>query len=589
VNQGKLTDERILGLKGNSEIPSCVKCLVLEMRLKETIDELSSAQVIIDLLRSEMCIETEKLRRQYTNGIEHVNKTVDEQIEQLQTNKLWSEVVAGRNTYGGKEGPISKENPEPNLTSNGDQDPWKIVSKEQKNFISTNEDPHYQSLPYYQIPVITNRFEIPRNSETIEEMVWDSRRIHKSVNRNKSVTKTERNQNKQRKKIHKVMVIGDSHARGCAAELRVNLRKDHAIQGLVYPGAGINMISTSVGADIKQLSKQDVIIVWGGSRDVGKNESKQGINRLQGFIETNKHTNIILMEVPHRYDLMRESCVNKETQRFNNKLREYMEKYEHVTVLQVNMDRSNFTTHGQHMNKMGKELIAGRITVAIDCIVKKSKVKSQNKQKIDVDPEEAMKERRDSTVRINERTQVQKVNDGSQESKGLGRTTYGDGKEGDPTKTQNNSYQLKNCIEKIQNNEELGKKYDDSEGQEEIITSNNGSTLVGKSNNRNQANNSHETSMEGVREEGNSAESQLHNIPLTSSVTRGHILESREEVLDGNRENNVRENEIVEIEDVNIKKHENGIRTMELRRSRKTPATRSEDFLWTIDCKKHPR
>jgi len=69
VNQGKLTDERILGLKENSEIPNCVKCLVLEMGLKETIDELSSAQVIIDLLRSEMCVETEKSRRKYTNGI----------------------------------------------------------------------------------------------------------------------------------------------------------------------------------------------------------------------------------------------------------------------------------------------------------------------------------------------------------------------------------------------------------------------------------------------------------------------------------------------------------------------------------------
>jgi len=527
------------------------------MRLKETIDELSSAQVIIDLLRSEMCVETEKSRRQYTNGTEHVNKTVDEQIEQIQTNKPWSEVVAGRNTNGGKEGPITKENPEPNLTSNGDQEPWKIVSKGSKNSISINYDPHYQTLPHYQIPVIINRFEIPSNSEIIEEMVWDSRRIHKSVNKNKSDTKAERNQNKQKKRKHKVMVIGDSHARGCAAELRVNLRKDHAIQGLVYPGAGIDMISTSVEGEIKQLSKQDVIIVWGGSRDVGKNESKQGINRLQGFIETNKHTNIILTEVPHRYDLMRESCVNKETQRFNNKLREYMEIYEHVTVLQVNMDRSNFTTHGQHMNKVGKELIAGRIAVVIDCIVKKSKVKSQNKQKVDVDPEEAMEERRDSTVRINERTQVQKGNDGSQESKGLGRTTNGDGKEGDPTKTQNNSYQLENGIVKIRNNEGIGKKYDDSDGQEELITSKSGSTLVGKSNNRNQDNKSQETIMDGVREEGNSAESQLHNIQLTSSETRGHILESREEVLDGNRENrenNVRHNEIVQVEDVKNKK-----------------------------------
>jgi hypothetical protein len=98
--------------------------------------------------------------------------------------------------------------------------------------------------------------------------------------------------------------------------------------------------------------------------------------------------------------------------------------------------------------------------------------------------------------------------------------------------------------------------------------------------------------MDGVREEGNSTESQLHNIQLTSSETRGHILESREEVLDGNRENrenNVRDNEIVQVEDAKNKKHENGIRTMDLRRSRKMPATRSEDFLWTTDCKKHPR
>jgi hypothetical protein len=74
------------------------------MRLKETIDELSSAQVIIDLLRNEMSVETEKLRRQSTNGSEYANKTVDEQIEQQQIYKLWSEVVAGRNTNSGKEG-----------------------------------------------------------------------------------------------------------------------------------------------------------------------------------------------------------------------------------------------------------------------------------------------------------------------------------------------------------------------------------------------------------------------------------------------------------------------------------------------------
>jgi cytoplasmic iron level regulating protein YaaA (DUF328/UPF0246 family) len=62
--------------KGNSDIQSCVKCLEWEKRLKEIIiDELSSAQVIIDLLSSEMCVETEKKTwRQYTNGVEYVGK-----------------------------------------------------------------------------------------------------------------------------------------------------------------------------------------------------------------------------------------------------------------------------------------------------------------------------------------------------------------------------------------------------------------------------------------------------------------------------------------------------------------------------------
>ena len=120
--------------------------------------------------------------------------------------------------------------------------------------------------------------------------------------------------NKQEKKKHKIIVIGDSHARGCAVEIKTNLDKDFDVLGFVNPGAGLNTITTSAELDIQQLSKQDVVIVWGGSRDVGKNEEKQGINRIKNFVEMNKHTNIILMEVPHRHDLMQYSCVNKEVE-----------------------------------------------------------------------------------------------------------------------------------------------------------------------------------------------------------------------------------------------------------------------------------
>ena len=57
VTQGEPTEVKTLELKGIIEDPCCVECLVLETRLKETIDELSSAQVIIELLRSEVSVE----------------------------------------------------------------------------------------------------------------------------------------------------------------------------------------------------------------------------------------------------------------------------------------------------------------------------------------------------------------------------------------------------------------------------------------------------------------------------------------------------------------------------------------------------
>ena len=146
--------------------------------------------------------------------------------------------------------------------------------------------------------------------------------------------------------------------------------KKTLLQDSMVCNTGVNTITTSAIRDIQQLSKQDVVVVWGGSKDVGKNESKKGINRIQRFVETNKHTNIILMEVPHRHDLIQESCVNKEVKKYNSRIRKHMKVHENAEVLHVNLDRSGFTKRGLHMNAMGKEVMAKRIVEAIKCTLK---------------------------------------------------------------------------------------------------------------------------------------------------------------------------------------------------------------------------
>lgn len=55
------------------------------------------------------------------------------------------------------------------------------------------------------------------------------------------------------------------------------------------------------------------------------------------------------------------SCVNKEVQSFNRKLRKVTKQYKHVTILEISRSRETFTHHGLHLNKLGKRQIAQQI------------------------------------------------------------------------------------------------------------------------------------------------------------------------------------------------------------------------------------
>jgi hypothetical protein len=128
-----------------------------------------------------------------------------------------------------------------------------------------------------------------------------------------------------KKKKSKVMIFGDSHARGCAAELGHLLKKDFEVLGSVTPGSGMRHIKDASTGIIKELSKDDAVVVREGSNDIAKNNASTGMQHLLGLVINATHTNIILMSAPHRFDLMETSCVNQEIQNCNSKLRTNLE------------------------------------------------------------------------------------------------------------------------------------------------------------------------------------------------------------------------------------------------------------------------
>lgn len=82
---------------------------------------------------------------------------------------------------------------------------------------------------------------------------------------------------------------------------------------------------------------------------MSKNDAKMAIKYVTNFIKVNNHTNITVLSVPHKHNLMEFSCVNKGIRSFNRKLIKNAKTFKHPTVLE--MEREFFTPHGLHLNE----------------------------------------------------------------------------------------------------------------------------------------------------------------------------------------------------------------------------------------------
>jgi hypothetical protein len=154
------------------------------------------------------------------------------------------------------------------------------------------------------------------------------------------------------------LIIGDSHARSCAANLLHEYGESFEVMGNVMPGEGLLNITQAANMEISGLNCKDCVVIWGGSNDIHKNESSKSLNLITNFALQHQHTNIILIPALHRHDLEKSSCINNEIQTFNRKLSKLTNIMLHVKLLDPSLDTENFTRHGMHLNSKGKEKVA---------------------------------------------------------------------------------------------------------------------------------------------------------------------------------------------------------------------------------------
>jgi hypothetical protein len=101
----------------------------------------------------------------------------------------------------------------------------------------------------YRMPVEKDCSNLPSNSAASE--------ISSSNKTGNQIVGKQSQKLTSRKKIkHKILIIGDSHGRECASNVKYNLENDFEVQGVINPGAGLKDITNSVKKRDKTFDKE---------------------------------------------------------------------------------------------------------------------------------------------------------------------------------------------------------------------------------------------------------------------------------------------------------------------------------------------
>ena len=174
-------------------------------------------------------------------------------------------------------------------------------------------------------------------------------------------TTSRKNNKEHQEERPRIIVLGDSHARGLARELLHQAKQHFKVSGSVKPNAGLTDLLNTAKEDTSKLTKKDSLIVFGGTNDVEKNLIGKNLTSVMNFLNATQHTKVILIDVPLRYDPGKRPHINEEIMNYNRKLHKVTKCFKHVKLIKATNNREFFTQHRLHLNKKGKEMMSNKI------------------------------------------------------------------------------------------------------------------------------------------------------------------------------------------------------------------------------------
>lgn len=158
-----------------------------------------------------------------------------------------------------------------------------------------------------------------------------------------------------------VLICGDSHGRDLAFHINKKHKTNNAY-GFIKPGGRTRDILKTLKTEEVNMKDNDFMVLVCGTNDVARNEAGEVLEGISRTLNRYHKRQIILVDLPNRYDLVKWSCVNEEVKKTNASLKVLMSQHPNVTLVEASKaERHLHTRHGLHLNSKGKIWLAENI------------------------------------------------------------------------------------------------------------------------------------------------------------------------------------------------------------------------------------
>lgn len=252
--------------------------------------------------------------------------------------------------------------------------PRNIARQPLPNHHKVQGEPVYDQNPNYIPTIVNGQINSTKKDNEINSTNSKLDYIHNLLK--ESTVKLLNNKAKYLKCCkHKILLMGDSHMRGCAAKMIASLDARFDVCGVVKPGSVTGSLMETAKGEVETLTKNDFLIICSGTNDIDRNDSRNAFRNITNFIKNVNHTNIILISAPCRHDIMDDSHVNSLIKSFNSKLIKLAKTFSHVSIIEIVNNRLLFTKHGLHLNESGKELLSNQLVLHIFSMLEEVHIK----------------------------------------------------------------------------------------------------------------------------------------------------------------------------------------------------------------------